>query len=98
MNLDASLAPSAAFAWILHGLFFLCSTALLAFFLRYRAFLRHLWASALIIIESDGESLNSEVLGFCFAVLGLSSGVFVFGSAACFRSAVWIFSSVATGL
>ena len=94
MNLDVSLAVSVALVLMPHGLlFFVCSAVLRAFSLRFGAFLCHLMG-----FGSKVQSLNSEVLGFCFAVLGFSSGVFVFGSAACFRSAVWGFSSVATGL
>ena len=54
-------------------LVFVCSPALLVFLLRFWMFLCHLWASAL-----RSRALALRLPGLRFAVLGFSSGVFVF--------------------
>ena len=74
-------------------LFFLRSTMMLAFFLRFwRVAVWHLGVS------SEVPSFSSDVSGFVSAVLGFSSGVSVFSADICFGSVVLGLSSVAPGL
>ena len=74
-------------------LFVVCSPVLLDLFLQLRVFSCHLWAAAL-----RSRALALRLPGLRFAVLGFSSGVFVFSSHACFRSAVLGLSFPAPGL
>ena len=66
INLDAPLLPFCSFVDASCSSFFVCSPALLVFFLRLGAFLCHLWASAL-----RSRALAREVAGLALCSAGL---------------------------